>query len=107
VTWLIRYWKPLAALVLIACAWCTGWASRGTHDRAARATELEKTLASIEDANLRAEKANVALVAELRKPKAADKVHEIIRENPVNCRVPKPVDDGVREAIRETNRSAG
>jgi hypothetical protein len=96
--------KPVAALAVSAALLFTGWHMRGTHDRAARATELEQTLKAIQDANAKAETANVRLIAELRKPKAGSTIREIVRNHPTPCVVPAAVGDGLRQAVADANK---
>lgn len=95
--------KPAAALVVCASLLWLGWHMRGTHDRAARAKELEQTLAAIRDANAKAETANVRLIAELQKPKAGVEIREVVRTNPSQCVLPAPVFDSLLHAVREAN----
>ena len=95
--------KPVAALVLAVSLLSGGWIARGTYDQAKRTKELERTLAAIQDANLRAERASVRLIAELQKPKAGVEIREVVRNNPSQCVVPKPVFDGLLKSVREAN----
>jgi hypothetical protein len=48
-----------------------------------------------------------ALRKALSAPKAAPKIEKVIRANPSGCRVPAPVIDSLREAIREANKASG
>jgi hypothetical protein len=66
------------------------------------AQKLDEVLEAQQDDKKRAEKLQKTLD---RLPKSEGKVREIIRENPSGCRFPDPVHDGLREAIRQANRS--
>ena len=102
-TLLARYWKPLAALALCAALLFTGWHMRGTHDQAQAARTLIAQQKALMDANAKAEQANVALIAELQKPKAGVEIRELVRNNPSQCVMPTAVFNGLLRAIREAN----
>lgn len=121
--WLARYWKPLTALVL--CAGLLFWAySKGRTDGAAawKLKLMDRELAHQQERLKASEAARKALEkAEADRTKAQKeidrlaklppKVIERVRTNPSNCSLPRPVTDGLREQIRETNdavrRAAG
>ena len=90
-------------LIFLSLLLYAGWHMRGTHDEAAKAKELREQMAALEDARLDAQKYNLALIAELRKPKAGVEIREIVRNNPSLCVLPKPIFDGLLHAIREGN----
>lgn len=97
----LRYWKPLAAALLLALAYYWGWATG--RDRAYLACERSRN--EVAEAGRReADALNKKLQEALSKPQAP-KIKEAIRANPSHCDVPKPVADGLREAIRAANAS--
>jgi len=103
--WDLKLWwvKPVAALAVCAALLCSGWVLRGWKDSAAQLEQLRQDQKAIADANLRAEKANVRLIAELRKPKAGVEIREVVRTNPSQCVLPVPVFDSLLGAVREAN----
>jgi hypothetical protein len=80
-------------------------------------TSARKDCVERENAALKAERAQVeywqkqafdkdeALRKALSAPKAAPKIEKVIRANPSGCRVPAPVDHGLRDAIRAGNKA--
>jgi hypothetical protein len=99
VIWLAKYWKPLAVLVLLAAVYYWGWSNgrEGAELDCLKARNADYA-ASQELANELNQKLQEAL-----KVKSAPKIKEVIRANPSGCSVPKPVADGLREAIRSAN----
>lgn len=98
------------ALALSIALFASGWYLGGLSGRLASAqqslAQSRQDMQVVAKAQQDAAKANKALQDELRKPKLAPKTKEAIRANPSTCRVPGPVDDGLRRQIREANRAA-
>lgn len=114
-TFLLRYWKPLAALALVV-ALLFGAYSKGRADASAawkvklmdRELAHQKQKLADSEAHVKAlEKADAerrAAQKELdRLAKLPPKVIERVRTNPSNCSIPRAVTDGLREQINETN----
>lgn len=99
----LRLWKPLLALALAALCFGTGWQVAGWKHKADQLEQVRKDFDAVMDANARAASADTKLQAELMKPKAGVKIREVVRNNPSDCRLPAPVGDGLREAIRSAN----
>jgi hypothetical protein len=104
-------WIKLAVAVAALCgAMWAGWEMRDTSCDLARSeaqnAALEAVQKDMEHWQQKALEADEKLAAELAKPKAAPKIREIVIANPSNCVLPKPVADGLRDAIRQAN-SAG
>ena len=95
--------KPVAVLAVCAALLCLGWVLRGWKDSDAQLAQLRQDQKAIADANARAEKANVRLIAELQKPKAGVEIREVVRTNPSQCVLPVPVFDSLLHAVREAN----
>ena len=76
-------------------------ARKDEAQHAAQLLEAEKRFTS--EALARAIAAEDHLQAVLNAPKAAPQVKTVIRENPANCVVPKPVDDQLRKSRGEAN----
>ena len=109
--WLMRYWKPLAVLALLALVFAWGYGSGASRESMkCGAAQLQAALAqakALDAANARADQINETLKAELAKPGSGTVIREIIRENPSDCVLAKPVADGVRDAIRRANEAPG
>jgi len=99
VTVLLRYWRVLAVLALLAGTYYWGWSAG--HNKAALACERSRN-ADAADSKRFTDELNRKLQQALSEPQAP-KVKEAIRANPSHCDVPKPVADGLREAIRAAN----
>jgi hypothetical protein len=103
----VIYWKPLAALALLACAWFAGWTTRGWKADADQLATLQASFDRIAESDREAAKADAALRQLLKAgPKAGPTIRTVVRENPSDCRVPAPVFDGLRDAIRSANEAA-
>lgn len=98
-TALLRYWRVLAAVVLLGGVYYWGWSSG--HNKAALACERARNADAAESKKF-ADELNKKLQVALNNLQAA-KVKEVIRANPSDCDVPKPVADSLREAIRAAN----
>ena len=98
-TLLLRYWKPLAVALLLAAVYYWGWSTG--RDKAYLACERSRNEVAAA-ARREADELNKKLQEALSKPQAP-KIKEVIRANPSGCAVPKPVADGLREAIRAAN----
>jgi hypothetical protein len=107
---ILRYWKPLLALALLALWTWGAWVQGGKSARLACAeAQLEAREAAdkaLRDAQRAAAEANDKLRAELAKPKPGQTIREVIRDNPTDCRVPAAVSDSVREAVNRANQAA-
>lgn len=108
--WLIRYWKPLAVLVLLVAVYAWGW-STGRNGalsdcRADKIKLAEQHLQAIEAERKRANAADEKLRAVLSRPKSGPKVREVVRAHPSNCRLPRAVSDSLREAVDRANAAA-
>jgi cbb3-type cytochrome oxidase subunit 3 len=68
--------------------------------------ELQAQRAEIERLQKEAFDKDEELRKALSAPKAAPKIEKVIRANPSGCRVPAPVIDSLREAIREANKAS-
>lgn len=96
-----RYWLHLAVLAIVAvlAAWAYDWAyENGWNDNRQLWLErenhsLQKALKERDEARARADE-----LAQLP-PKIVEKV----RANPSGCSLAKPVADGLRDQVRETN----
>ena len=98
-------WKLAAALVLLACASCGGWVARGWKERSDRLESIQRDFERIVESDRAASKANRELQQALaRKP--AEAVRTVIRENPSDCRIARPVADSLRDTIRRANQTA-
>lgn len=96
---LLRCWPALVVIVLLGGVYYWGW-SNG-HNKAALACERARNVDAAESKKF-ADELNRKLQAALSNPQAP-KVKEVIRANPSDCDVPKPVADSLREAIRAAN----
>jgi len=97
--WLARYWKPLAAIALLGAVYYWGWANgrNGAELDCLRARNADQAASQAAAADLNKQ------LKEALKNKSAPAIKEVIRANPSNCVVPKPVADGLRQAIRSAN----
>lgn len=94
------YWPLIKwGAVLIAIALAFRWAYGLGYD----AAELQRLKAE-ESLMADAVKRSVALQKRLDAlPKSEERIREIVRQYPAPCDRPKPVADGLREAIRAAN----
>ena len=93
-----------AVLLLAGSAWLgydykAGKCAEADNDR------LQLQIAETELWQKRAYDADEALRKALDAPKAAPAIREVVRANPSRCDVPKPVADGLRNAIRSGNKA--
>lgn len=92
---LLRYWWALVLAAVIGGVYWHGY--RTGHNAAELACRGE-----IDTYKKFSRFLDKKLEEALSKPQAP-KVKEVIRANPSHCDVPKPVADGLREAIRAAN----
>lgn len=95
-------WIKWAALALLLAGYGGGafWLG-GEHSRKVAAkTQLDSVLAIVEES----QKAQKKLQETIDKlPKSENTIREIVRTHPAPCERPKPVADGLREAIDKAN----
>lgn len=102
----LKQWLAIAGLIVLGA---THWlafdygrksGARGAERAAKR--ELAQYKADAEQSRQEAAKANKKLRERLAEKPAA-RVPEVISANPSNCRVPRPVADSLRDAVRKAN----
>jgi hypothetical protein len=79
-----------------------GRLGKANAEQRATADKLKAVLDGQSEANRRAEKLQKTLD---RLPKSEGKQRDVVRANPAKCDRPAPVADGLRDAVREANRS--
>lgn len=101
---LIPPWVKWALLLLFVGGYTVGvfWLG-GEHARKVAANDQLKAVFDIvKDSQQRQQKLQEALD---KLPKAEKTINEIVHKNPSPCERPKPLDDGLREAIDKANRA--
>ena len=102
----LKQWLAIAGLIVLGA---THWlafdygrksGARGAQKAAER--ELTQYKADAEQSRQEAAKANEALRKALARP-IAQEVADAVKDNPSDCRLPGPVVERVRDAIREAN----
>lgn len=92
----------LAEAALGALAYDYGRKSGAKGAERAAKRELAQYKADAEQSRLKAAQANDALRKALARP-IAQEVADAVKDNPSDCRLPGPVVERVRDAIREAN----
>ncbi len=105
-TWLLRYWKALAAVLLGVLLWGWGYATARTVGQLALAQQLNAQAAAYRKQAERWQAQAIAADDALRKaqaalPKTGQRVADAIRANPTSpdCRVPDAVVSGLQDGI--------
>lgn len=98
-TLLLRYWKPLAVLVLLGLVYL--WGRVDGHKSAELDCQRQRNADYAANQEF-VDKLNQDLQEALKR-RQAPQVKEVIRANPSGCVVPGPVADGMRQAIRASN----
>lgn len=112
--WVLRRWPVVLAslIALAAVVWAGNWLYQrgGDSVRAdcaeARVKLLEDAAADIAKAEADRDALAKQLADALNRPKAAPVIREVVRANPSNCDLPRPVADSLREAIKHANEAA-
>jgi hypothetical protein len=105
---LARYWLHIAVVAALLAlqgyalrwAWVHGGDAVRLHCAQEREKLLEAALKDMQD--LEAKRAAAQAKAD-KLAKLPPKVVTVVRNNPSNCTLPRPVTDSVRDQVRETN----
>lgn len=102
----LKQWLAIAGLAVLLATHIAIWdygrktGAKGAERAAKR--ELAQYKADAEQSRLKAAQANDALRKALARP-IAQEVADAVKDNPSDCRLPGPVVERVRDAIREAN----
>lgn len=112
--WLLRRWPQVLGLgiALLVLGWAAHWIYQRGGDVARadcaedRAEALQAAMDDLTQAEAERDRLAQELADELNRPNAAPVIREVVRANPSNCDLPRPVADSLREQIARANESA-